>query len=204
MELYTWEYEGQPEYGICVNLYFATGKREFRWLNGAITRWEDSISNLRPAKVVDEDAVVIEIDRADRLFLHEVSLQVWRQSMSVNKIYKQLIKQIPHPTPPVTKTYLTTGQFIKVWKSFDDAKIKELSAACDAAWDAAWDSDWFVDWSAARSAPRYADLAVLVKDEITTEQFEILTKPWTSCGLSLFAEDWQDILNPKVTKPKRL
>lgn len=76
---------------------------------------------------------------------------------------------------PITKTYLTTKQFIKVWKSLDEPKQKELHDAWEAAWYAAWD----------------ADLAILVKDKISDEHFEILTKPWTSCGLSLYAEDWE-------------
>ena len=82
--------------------------------------------------------------------------------------------------PPVTKTYLTTEQFITVWNSLDDEKRKELHAAWNAAWDAAW--------YATRNAAWDADLAVLVKDKISDEHFEILTKPWTSCGLSLFVE----------------
>ena len=182
IQLWAWKYKGQDEVGIVVNRYCASGKREFRWLNGAITRWEDSITNLRKVKVVDEDAA--------------------------------------------TKTYLTTEQFIKVWKSLDEPKRKELSAARSAAWDvtwsaaqdlawsvgrsAAWDVVWYaansaardVVWYAANSAARDADLAVIAKDEITAEQFEILTSPWTSCGLSLYAEDWEEVLNPKVVEPK--
>ena len=108
------------------------------------------------------------------------------------------------------QTYKTTDQFIEELKSFDDAKMKQLSAARDAAryvdWsaardaarDAAWYAAryevWYAAWYAARDAARsvarsaawsaawYADLAVLVKDKITAEQFEILTSPWTSCG----------------------
>jgi hypothetical protein len=102
------------------------------------------------------------------------------------------------------QTYKTTNQFIKELKSFDNTKINQLSAAWPAAWPAAWREalsaawsedwfadwaeDWFADWSEARSAARSAHLAVLVKDKITAEQFEILTSPWTSCGLSLFVE----------------
>ena len=84
------------------------------------------------------------------------------------------------------KTYLTTDQFIKVWKSLDDDKYKELKAARDAARDAAWD----------------ADLAIVVRDKITPDQFNILVQPWISCGLSLYAEDWEEVLNPKVVEPK--
>ena len=106
------------------------------------------------------------------------------------------------------QTYKTTNQFIEEFKSLDDAKIKQLSeawyvardaalsAARDAArfdaWYAARTRAWSAAWSGARSgawnAAGSADLAVLAKDKITAEQFEILTSPWTSCGLSLFVE----------------
>ena len=49
---------------------------------------------------------------------------------------------------------------------------------------------------------RDADLAILAKDKTTKEQFNILTHSWTSCGLSLYAEDWEAVLNPKVEEPK--
>ena len=107
MELYTWEYKGKQEWGFkdstpyALKPNFATlyighdEKGEFH------RRYAQEITNLRPAKVVDKDAVVIEINRADRLFLHEVPLQAWRQSGSVDRIHKQLIQQVP--TPPVTE-----------------------------------------------------------------------------------------------------
>jgi hypothetical protein len=85
-------------------------------------------------------------------------------------------------TPPTTKTYLTTEQFIKVWKSLDNDKYQELKAV------------WHAVWGAARDA----DLAIVVRDKITPDQFNILVQPWTSCGLSLFAEDWEEVLNPTI------
>ena len=117
------------------------------------------------------------------------------------------------------KTYLTTEQFIKVWESLDEPKQKELHAAWYAAryvaWDAGWDAArsaaWHAAWNAARYAARNADwnaardanLAILVKDKISDE-FNLLTSPWTSCGLSLFVEDWEQVLNPKAGQvPKR-
>ena len=143
-----------------------------------------------------------------------------------------------------TKTYMTTEQFIKAWKSLDDDKRKELSAAwdtvrdttwyaawnnalgtawyavqdtaCAAAWNTAWyavqdtawyavqDTAWYAvqdtAWNNAWYTARDADLAVLVRDKITVEQFEILTQPWTSCHLSLFAEDWQRLQQSEVEK----
>ena len=127
-----------------------------------------------------------------------------------------------------TKTYLTTKQFFKVLKSFDDDKYKELKAAWDAAWGAAWsaarDAAWGAAWSATRSAAwdaaRYdawdpardaawdaawsADLAIVVRDKISPDQFNILVQPWTSCGLSLYAEDWEQVLNPKVVEHPKI
>ena len=93
-----------------------------------------------------------------------------------------------NPKHADAKTYMTTEQFIEVWKSLDDDKRKELSAA----WDTAWNNAWYT--------VRDANLAVLVRDKITTKQFEILTQPWTSCQLSLFAEDWQRLQQSEVEK----
>ena len=128
------------------------------------------------------------------------------------------------------KTYLTTEQFIKVFKSLSDEKSRELSkadsaavsaaryaayfaaryaakyAAYFAAVSAAWDEADSAAVSAARYAARYAardaNLAILAKDAITPEHFNILTQPWTSCDLSPFVEDWEAVLNPKVEDAK--
>ena len=206
MELYTWEYEGRKYYGFMRHGRL-WGKGEDDVIEAVL---KSEVSNLRPAKVVDAASVV--------LFPPNV-FKVEPIGAGVYKV-EGTTKDIGNFSP-VTKTYLTTEQFIKVWKSLDDAKIKKLSAARYAAWSAARYVAWSAAWSAARSAAwyaawdaawdaarpaawdaaRYADLAVLVKDKITTEQFEILTKPWTSCGLSLFAEDWDEVLNPPVTEP---
>jgi len=118
----------------------------------------------------------------------------------------------------IKKTYLTTDQFIKVYKSLSDEKSRELSkawyaansaansAARDVAWDAAYSAAWYAadlaTWNVADLATwnvaRDADLAIRAKDKTTKEQFNILTHPWTSCGLSFYAEDWEAVLNPKV------
>ena len=121
-----------------------------------------------------------------------------------------------NPKHADAKTYMTTKQFIEAWKSLDDDKRKELSAAwynaLDTAWytawgtarAAAWNTAWYAAldtaWYAAWYTARDADLAVLVRDKITVEQFEILTQPWTSCQLSLFAEDWQRLQQSEVEK----
>ena len=185
MELYIWECEGKQEWGtkdsglwplwIMNCAVDEKGTTTFR-------RQLNDVTNLRPAKVVDADAVVLteeELGDIKRYLLWGKKIADIEDFGTYHE--DKIDRLVAQLTPPVTKTYLTTEQFIKVWKSLDDAKIKELSAV------------WFAAWS--------ASLAVLAKDKITTEQFEILTKPWTSCGLSLFAEDWDEVLNPPVTEP---
>ena len=177
-QLWAWEYEGKTEIGSVegessdyLDLRIALPKDNGK---GTTVYWRSrsAVTNLRKVKVVDETE---------------------------------------------QKTYLTTDQFIKVYKSLNDEKSRELSAARneardatrdatrDAAWDEARYAAWYAAWDEARNAAWYAawyaDLAVLAKDKITTEQFEILTSPWTSCGLSLYAEDWDEVLSPKVTEP---
>ena len=220
-ELFMWEYEGKMEFGYKYEARFLTLTDPY------LSKWRNEVTNLRPAKVVDEDAVVLDpaLFQRAQFALWETSegrKQIIFPTETADKIWKQLLP----PTPPVTKTYLTTEQFIKVYKSLDDAKMKQLcvarsadqsaarfaaqSAARSMEWRvrhfAAWSVDWSADWSVAQSAALNAawdaDLAVLARDKITDEHFEILTKPWTSCGLSLFAEDWEEVLNPKVLEPK--
>ena len=54
------------------------------------------------------------------------------------------------------------------------ARYAAWDAARSAAWDAAWDAAWAAAWSAARSAA----WALMVKDLITPEQFDLLYGPW--------------------------
>ena len=77
------------------------------------------------------------------------------------------------------------------------------SAQWSAAWVAAWDAAWVAAWdaarsaagSAARSAARSAAwvaagdvaLALLVRDLITTEQFDVLTAPMRAAGIDFDA-----------------
>jgi hypothetical protein len=56
------------------------------------------------------------------------------------------------------------------------ARYAAWDAARSAAWDAAWDAAWAAAWSAARSAA----WALMVKDLITPEQFDLLYGPWAS------------------------
>ena len=55
-------------------------------------------------------------------------------------------------------------------------EIRRLDAARDAAWDAARDAAW----GAARDAAWDAAIALLVRDLITPEQFDLLYGPWAS------------------------
>ena len=212
-QLWAWEYEGKMEFGCEISRGFE-GTRRFMRVD-CLARDERFITDLRKVKVVDEDAVQ-ERTSADGLWVHDgkewrTRYAMWRgKPLKTKEDWDNYYLAI---NPPVTKTYLTTDQFIKVYKSLNDEKSRELSAARDAAWYAARDATrdearyaaWYAAWDEARYAAWYAawdeDLAVLAKDKITTEQFEILTSPWTSCGLSLYAEDWDEVLSPKVTEP---
>ena len=219
--LFMWDYQGKTEFGwkhwerTSVSLYVAQ--------DSSVSPIRDisKVTNLRKVKVVDEDVVVFDKKVIDRWNL--LSEKKWNQLLD-------LVKLEIEPTPPITKTYLTTEQFIKVWKSLDESKQKELHAARFAAqftirsatWSAARDAArgaaqftnayairsaarsaaLGVDWYAIGGAVWYADLAIFVRDKITPDQFNILVQPWTSCGLSLYAEDWEQVLNPKVVEPK--
>lgn len=116
------------------------------------------------------------------------------------------------------KTYLTTEQFIKVFESLNNEKKREPGAAyknarfeaLDAAWDAAWEAAWHdvwdgawseawleawsEEWSDAWWAAKNAGLALRAKDLISDEHFTTLAHAWVSCNLSLYAEDWADVL----------
>ena len=54
------------------------------------------------------------------------------------------------------------------------------NAARTAAWGAAWDAAWGAARTAARDAAGNSALALLVRDLITPEQFDVLYGPWAS------------------------
>ena len=68
----------------------------------------------------------------------------------------------------------------------DAAWYAAWTAARDAAWDAAWDAARgaarivarIAAWGAARIAARDAAIALVTRDLLTSEQFDILTAPW--------------------------
>ena len=229
--LFMWDYQGQTEFGwkhserTSASLYVAS--------DSSVSPIRDisQVTNFRPAKVVDEDDAVISGVKADDLdFILEKAVRALPEDSKTQDQLASVRVRLQGVTPPITKTYLTTEQFIKVWKSLDESKQKELHAARFAAqftirsatWSAARDAArgaaqftnayairsaarsaaLGVDWYAIGGAVWYADLAIFVRDKITPDQFNILVQPWTSCGLSLYAEDWEEVLNPKVVEPK--
>ena len=44
--------------------------------------------------------------------------------------------------------------------------------------------------------------AKVVDEDCQDESHTFVVRPWASCGLSLHAEDWEQVLNPKVVEPK--
>ena len=60
----------------------------------------------------------------------------------------------------------------------DAARGAARDAARDAAWGAAWGAARDAAWDAARDAARDAALALIAKDLITPEQFDLLYVPW--------------------------
>ncbi len=68
-----------------------------------------------------------------------------------------------------------------VWNAARDAAWDAVwNAARDAAVDAAWDAVWNAARTAARDAAGNSALALLVRDLITPEQFDVLYGPWAS------------------------
>jgi len=67
-----------------------------------------------------------------------------------------------------------------VMREARDKSAATWDAAGDAAWAVAWDAAWDAAWAAAWSAARSAAWALMVKDLITPEQFDLLYGPWAS------------------------
>ena len=83
--------------------------------------------------------------------------------------------------PDITRT--PAERVALAWDATWDAALDAVrDAALDAAWDAArdaaWDATWDAAWYAAWDAARDAALALLVRDIITTEDYDALTRPW--------------------------
>jgi hypothetical protein len=73
---------------------------------------------------------------------------------------------------------LYAAQYAARYSAWDAARNAARNAAWDAARNAAWDAAWDVAWNVAWYAARNAAWALLVKDLITPEQFEMLYGPW--------------------------
>ena len=87
--------------------------------------------------------------------------------------------------------------------AWDATRVAALDAAGGAAWSAAWGAAWCAAWGAAWSAAREAAwgatqvtawdaagdavIALLVRDLITTEQFDVLTAPMRAAGIDFDA-----------------
>ena len=86
---------------------------------------------------------------------------------------------------PAWQAFGPTGEaveaFIARCRRLTPDEVKRLAAAKDAAWyaakDAARDAAWAAAW--------YAAKAIIVKDLITPEQYDLLTQPWRDAGLDL-------------------
>ena len=98
--------------------------------------------------------------------------------------------------------------FLRVVRGLSDEQVETARAAWaaasaavrdavrDAARDAAWDAAWYADragaWAADRYAARYAAsdaasaaaVALVVRDLISPEQFDVLTAPMRAAGVN--------------------
>lgn len=74
------------------------------------------------------------------------------------------------------------------WDAAEDAKRNAADAAWDAkrhaawaaAWDAAWATPWYAIRTAVRAAVRAAAAALVVRDVLAPEHFDVLYEPWAS------------------------
>ena len=57
-------------------------------------------------------------------------------------------------------------------------EAEKLAAAWEGAWAAAQDAAWEGAWAAAQDAGRDATLALVVRDLITKDHYDLLTGPW--------------------------
>jgi len=99
MELYTWEYAGSTYTGYRVGWNFCGIREDGR----AVHLPGGRVTYLRPAKVVDKDAMVIDIEikakivQQSKMLLHELA-----PGSHQHDIAKRIIAAL-YPTPPVTE-----------------------------------------------------------------------------------------------------
>ena len=71
-----------------------------------------------------------------------------------------------------------------------DALTVAWDAMLDAAWDAAWDDDaWDATWGTSWGGVLDAARALIVRDLITTEDYDTLTRPWREVIGPIHPED---------------
>ena len=134
-----------------------------------------------PCRLLEVEAVG-EVTTPNRAFPHKragVAFRVLREAPATLVLGPQgehvaaLIRSIPDitrtPTESVALAWYATWRAVRnaTWRTTRDA-------AWDAAWNAVRDAARDATWDAARNAV----LALLVRDIITTEDYDALTRPW--------------------------
>ena len=104
-----------------------------------------------------------------------VAFRVLREARATEALGPQgehvaaLIRSIPDITRSAAE------RLALAWDAaWDVARYVARAATRDAAWDAARAAAWYAAWDAARDVA----LALLVRDLITTEHYDTLTRPW--------------------------
>ena len=146
-----------------------------------------------PCRLLEVEAVG-EVTTPNRALPHKragVAFRVLREAPATEALGPQgehvaaLIRSIPDITRTTTERVALARDAVwdAVWDAawraaWDDARYAAWDSAWYAAraatWDAAWDAARDAAWDAARDAV----LALLVRDLITTEQYDALTRPW--------------------------
>lgn len=138
-----------------------------------------------PCRLLEVEAVG-EVTTPNRALPHKragVAFRVLREVPATEALGPQgehvaaLIRSVPDITSTPTE---------RVALAWDATWYAALDAVRDTARDAAWnaardavrDATWYAARDAVRAATWYAALALLVRDIITTEDYDALTRPW--------------------------
>ena len=177
-ELWMWEYKGKTEWGKieepqkCDCPLIILDCKPDKYGVTTYRRDRSHVTNLRPAKVVDAEAVVIEgIGEIFGLGLQgnikhlkgyaEVTLTL--DEKTARSVFDQLEQVIKPLTPPEPKKTLLMREQRRTIYFSDNGEIRAKFGDCYCQLG---ESNW--------------------------------QKEWEKVGLSPYAEDWQHILNPKV------
>ena len=130
-----------------------------------------------PCRLLEVEAVG-EVITPNPAFPHKragVAFRVLREAPATEALGPQgehvaaLIRSIPDITRSAAE------RLALAWDAaWDVARYVARAATRDAAWDAARAAAWYAAWDAARDVA----LALLVRDLITTEHYDTLTRPW--------------------------